>query len=129
METGQERADELLTFLEDLRGAGATNVFVNFDPANMILYGAGDPIAAVRTLGPHVRHVHVKDGTASSAPGREWGAEVPFGTGEVDVKAFLSALKSVGYAGPLAIERAAGDDGMGDVKTAIGTLEQAAAGA
>jgi sugar phosphate isomerase/epimerase len=126
METGQERAEELLQFLADLRRRGAANVFVNFDPANMILYGAGDPIAAVRTLGPHVRHVHVKDGTASTAPGREWGAEVPFGTGQVDVKAFLSALKSVGYAGPLVIEREAGDDRMGDVKTAIRTLRQAA---
>ncbi len=37
-------AQELLEFLENL---DASNVFVNFDPANMILYGAGDPIDAV----------------------------------------------------------------------------------
>ena len=48
LETGQERADELLAFLHDVQ---APNVFINFDPANMILYGAGDPIAAMHTLG------------------------------------------------------------------------------
>src|SRR5882724_6411919 len=41
METGQERADALLAFLNDL---ATPNVHINFDPANMILYGAGDPI-------------------------------------------------------------------------------------
>ena len=49
METGQEPAGELLEFLDDL---GAANVFVNFDPANMILYGAGDPIEAVADARP-----------------------------------------------------------------------------
>src|SRR5439155_6493433 len=44
METGQEPAPELLQFLNDLR---CKNVKVNFDPANMILYGAGDPIEAI----------------------------------------------------------------------------------
>ena len=127
METGQERADELLQFLNDLRGRGAANVFVNFDPANMILYGAGDPVAAIATLGPHIRHVHVKDGTASGNPGKDWGEEVPFGTGQVDVKGFLSALKAAGYAGPLAIEREAGNDRLGDVRVAIDTLQRAGA--
>src|SRR3954469_2363520 len=66
METGQEPAGELREFLDDL---DTPNVFINFDPANMILYGAGAPIDAIRTLARHVRHVHVKDGTASSQPG------------------------------------------------------------
>ena len=104
METGQERADALLQFVNDL---STPNVHINFDPANMILYGAGDPIAAVRTLGKHIRHVHVKDGTPSSSPGREWGEEVPFGTGQVNPKAFLDALHE-GYRGPLAIEPRSG---------------------
>ena len=124
METGQERADELLQFLKDV---GTSNVFVNFDPANMILYGAGDPIEALNVLEPHVAHVHVKDGTPSAKPGVEWGEEVPFGTGAVDVKAFLSALRSAGYAGPLVIEREAGNSRMEDVRTAIQTLRSAAA--
>lgn len=120
METGQERADELLHFLNEL---SSPNVHINFDPANMVLYGAGDPIEAIRTLGRHIRHVHVKDATPSARPGVEWGAEVPFGTGHVDPADFLRALREVGYTGPLAIEREAGDKRAGDVRTAIESLQ------
>src|SRR5687768_12800694 len=122
METGQEPASELLQFLNDLK---CRNVQINFDPANMILYGAGDPIEAIHTLGRHIQHVHVKDATLSSRPGEEWGEEVPFGTGQVPSREFLDALKSVGYTGPLAIEREAGADRVSDVRTAIETLTNA----
>ena len=126
METGQERDTELLQFLNDL---AARNVHVNFDPANMILYGAGDPIEAIETLGRHIRHVHVKDGILSDQPGVKWGEEVPFGQGEVGPRRFLSALNRIGYAGPLVIEREAGNQRLEDVKTAIETLKQTSAGA
>ncbi len=66
METGQESAPELLQFLNDL---SRPNVKVNFDPANMILYGAGEPIEAINVLGRHIGHVHVKDATSSDKPG------------------------------------------------------------
>ena len=122
METGQEEATELLEFLHDLN---APTVHINFDPANMILYGAGDPIAAIHTLGKHIKHVHVKDATPSATPGVEWGAEVPFGTGDVGPSTFVSALHQNGYNGPLAIEREAGEDRVGDVKHAIGSLTAA----
>lgn len=122
METGQEQGAELLQFLNDL---STRNVHVNFDPANMILYGVGDPIEAIQTLGRHIRHVHIKDGTLSKQPGVKWGEEVPFGTGHVPVRQFLSALKSVGYTGPLVIEREAGETRLKDVKAAIETLRTA----
>jgi sugar phosphate isomerase/epimerase len=122
METGQESAEELLAFLNDL---SAPNVGINFDPANMILYGAGDPMAAVATLGRHIRHVHAKDAIPSSKPGQEWGKEVPFGTGNVKPAEFLKALHKVGYVGPLAIEREAGNDRVGDVRFAVDSLRQA----
>ena len=122
METGQEHAGELLDFLNDL---SSPNIFINFDPANMILYGAGDPVAAIRTLGKHIRHVHVKDATASNKPGEEWGEEVPFGTGQVGPQRFLQALHDVGYAGPLAIEREAGEQRLQDVRIAIQSLSAA----
>ncbi|MDB5302075.1 MAG: asbF [Phycisphaerales bacterium] len=119
METGQEPAAELLHFLGDL---ASPNVHINFDPANMILYGAGDPIEAIKVLGRHIRHVHVKDATPSNNPGIAWGEEVPFGTGRVGPKRFMEALKQAGYAGPLAIEREAGTSRMADVRTAIEAL-------
>jgi sugar phosphate isomerase/epimerase len=123
METGQEKAEELLEFLNDL---SAPNVGINFDPANMILYGAGDPIVAVATLGKHIRHVHAKDGIASDRPGEKWGEEVPFGKGKVNPAAFLDALRGIGYTGPIAIEREAGNDRIGDVRFAIESLQKGA---
>ncbi len=124
METGQERASELLQFLNDMP---SRNAAANFDPANMLLYGSGDPIEAISTLGRHIRHVHVKDATVSDQPGVKWGAEVPFGTGQVDPKKFLQALASVGYTGPLVIEREAGPNRIQDIKAAIAALQRAVA--
>src|SRR5437764_7682836 len=116
METGQEAASELLQFLNELR---CRSVFVDFDPAKRVLYGAGDPIEAVQTLGRHIRHVHIKDGTLSKQPGVTWGEEVPFGHGQVGPQRFFDALHNVGYHGPLVIEREAGKNRLADVKIAI----------
>jgi L-ribulose-5-phosphate 3-epimerase len=121
-ETGQETPSELLQFLNDL---GTPNVHVNFDPANVILYGVGDPIDAIRTLGRHIRHVHVKDAKVSDQPGIKWGREVPFGEGDVNPTRFLQALAGVGYEGPLAIECEIPGKDLGPVRTAIQSLEKA----
>jgi len=118
METGQETAECLREMLEELRHPA---LGVNFDPANMILYGKGDPVAAVRTLGPWIKHVHIKDAVRAKQPGT-WGAEVPWGEGEVGTTAFLNALKEVGFAGVLAIEREAGDNRLGDIRLAAERL-------
>jgi sugar phosphate isomerase/epimerase len=102
LETGQETADGLLRFLGDV---GCDNLFVNFDPANMILYGAGEPIEALRKVGRYVRSVHCKDAKWAARPGQEWGAEVPLGEGDVGMETFLRTLNDLGYNGPLTIER------------------------
>jgi sugar phosphate isomerase/epimerase len=102
LETGQEPADVLIRFLDDV---GRDNLFVNFDPANMILYGAGQPLPALELLGPRVRSVHCKDAKWSNRPGETWGREVPLGEGDVDFAAFLATLERIGYDGPLTIER------------------------
>jgi len=102
LETGQEPADVLLRFLGDV---ARENLFVNFDPANMILYGVGQPLAALDKLGRYVRSVHCKDATWSDQPGATWGQEVPLGEGDVDFAKFLATLDRIGYRGPLTIER------------------------
>ncbi len=102
LETGQETADSLVQFIEDVE---VDNLFVNFDPANMILYGTGEPLEALRKIGKYVRSVHCKDGTWAGNPGQEWGAEVPLGEGDVDIPAYLQTLQEIGYEGPLTIER------------------------
>jgi len=102
LETGQEPADVLLRFITDVE---RENLFINFDPANMILYGCGEPLPALEQLGQFVRSVHCKDATWSDQPGSTWGQEVPLGQGDVDIKAYLALLQKLGYDGPLTIER------------------------
>lgn len=102
LETGQESADDLLRFVDDV---DRSNLFVNFDPANMILYGSGEPLEALKKVGHLVRGVHCKDATWSDEPGVTWGREVPFGEGQVDAEKFLGLLAEIGYDGPLTIER------------------------
>ncbi|HEY2148854.1 MAG TPA: sugar phosphate isomerase/epimerase family protein [Pirellulales bacterium] len=102
LETGQEPADALLQFIKDVE---RDNQFVNFDPANMILYGVGNPIDALEIIGRYVRSVHCKDAKWAARPGEEWGQEVPLGEGDVGFETYLRTLDRLGYTGPLTIER------------------------
>ncbi|MFM7842977.1 MAG: sugar phosphate isomerase/epimerase family protein [Planctomycetota bacterium] len=102
LETGQETAAGLLQFIHDVQ---RDNLFINFDPANMILYGTGEPIEALRQVGKFVRSIHCKDGTWAKHPGVEWGQEVPLGHGDVGMYNYLKTLRDLGYTGPLTIER------------------------
>jgi sugar phosphate isomerase/epimerase len=117
-ETGQESAMELRRFLEELDSEA---VGVNFDPANMILYNKGNPIEAVRLLGPWIKHVHIKDAIYTKKPGT-WGQEVPWGDGAVGAELFLRTLKEVHYDGVLSIEREQGDDPLSDIGKAVARL-------
>jgi sugar phosphate isomerase/epimerase len=118
LETGQETAEDLRSCLKDLNHPA---LGVNFDPANMILYGKGDPIEAVHILAPWIKHVHIKDAVKSPVQG-EWGKEVPWGDGEVDCDKFIQALEDIGYGGALAIEREEGDTRVEDIKLAASRL-------
>ena len=104
LETGQESAEHLLEFIHDV---GRDNLFINFDPANMILYGTGDPIEALKKVGHLVRSVHCKDAkwAALDQRGTGWGTEVALGDGDVGMETYLRTLLDVGYTGPLTIER------------------------
>lgn len=118
-ETGQETAETLRTFLQKLN---CPNVGVNFDPANMILYDKGDPIQALKTLGPWIRQCHIKDARRTKVPGT-WGEEVVVGTGEVDWVAFFRTLGEIGFTGNLCIEREAGNQRAADIRAARHFLE------
>ena len=102
LETGQETAAGLLEFISDVE---RDNLFINFDPANMIPYGTGEPIEALRQVGALVRSVHCKDATWADNPGVEWGAEVALNDGAVGMEDYLRTLDEIGYTGPLTIER------------------------
>ena len=114
LETGQETAPVLVQLLQALK---RRNVGVNFDPANMILYDKGNPIAALRVLGPWIRQVHIKDARRTKVPGT-WGEEVAAGTGEVDWQAFFATLRELNYKRDFVIEREAGTQRVADVQAA-----------
>ena len=101
LETGQETAELLKQFMADV---DRPNLKVNFDPANMIMYGTGDPIEALAALAEWVRGVHCKDGAWPKGEG-QLGQEKRLGEGEVGLERFLAKLKEVGYEGPITIER------------------------
>ncbi|MGH7128842.1 MAG: sugar phosphate isomerase/epimerase family protein, partial [Planctomycetaceae bacterium] len=99
------------------------------DPANMILYGTGDPLLALDKVGHLVRSVHCKDATwaAEGTRGVSWGAEVPLGEGDVDIEAYLRTLDAIGYEGPLTIEREIAHDRdrqRADIGQAVRLLEE-----
>jgi sugar phosphate isomerase/epimerase len=119
LETGQETAPVLRQLLQKL---GRPNVGVNFDPANMILYDKGNPIEALRVLGPWIRQVHIKDAKRTKVPGT-WGEEVAVGTGQVDWDAFLDTLRQLNFAGNLVIEREAGNQRVQDIRQAAEVIK------
>jgi sugar phosphate isomerase/epimerase/NAD(P)H-dependent FMN reductase len=118
-ETGQEDAPSLRQFLIRLNRA---NVGVNFDPANMLLYDKGDPVAALRTLAPWIRQVHLKDARRTRVPGT-WGEEVVVGTGEVDWPAFFRTLQEIDFRGNLCFEREAGTQRVTDLAAGRSFIE------
>jgi len=121
LETGQETAKTLLRFIKDV---GMDNIRVNFDPANMILYGSGDPIEALELLKDYVVGVHCKDGKWPTEKDK-LGHEVPLGEGDVGIERFIEKLKEIGYTGPLTIEREiTGEEQKRDMLKAKALLER-----
>lgn len=103
LETGQEPAHVLMNFIRDVDRA---NLRINFDPANLILYGTGEPIAALEVLAPLVISVHCKDGDWP-APGVKGalGMERPLGKGAVGIPRYVETLRRLGFSGSLNVER------------------------
>ena len=120
LETGQESAQTLVEVLQEL---DRPEIGVNFDPANMILYGMGDPVSSLDLLSPWVKQIHIKDAKPSSRSG-EWGEEVPVGTGEVRWMEFFEVVRNRGLEVDLVIEREAGKNRVADIALASGRLAE-----
>lgn len=116
LESGQETAEDLARFMKEVPGIG-----INFDPANMILYGKGDPREAIRVLMPWIRQIHVKDACKTKQPGT-WGTEVPWGEGEVGGADFIRKVLALGYTGNFLIEREGGNQRAADIALAVERL-------
>jgi sugar phosphate isomerase/epimerase len=124
LETGQEPAGTLLEFLRDCE---RPNLKINFDPANMILYGTGDPIDAFERLAPQVVSVHAKDGDwpPKDRPG-SLGTERPLGEGSVGIERFVDVMRRCGYRGTVNIEREIADQTqrLADIGAAVELLRR-----
>lgn len=120
-ETGQETPVTLLRAIQDM---GCGNAGINFDPANLILYGKANPVDALDTFGQFIMGIHAKDGRYPT-DGRHLGEEVPLGEGGVNYPVLIEKLKSMGYCGDITIEREiAGERQKEDILKAKKILEQ-----
>ncbi len=100
-ETGQEAPVTLIRTIEDI---GADNVGINLDPANLLMYGYGNPIDALELFGKYIRNVHGKDGLYPQN-GKVLGEEMPLGKGKVNYPVLIGKLKEIGYDRYITIER------------------------
>ncbi|MFI3214170.1 MAG: sugar phosphate isomerase/epimerase family protein [Eubacteriales bacterium] len=100
LETGQETPVIARRLIEDTK---ADNFGVNYDPANLILYGSANPVDGLDILAPFVRQIHVKDGTYPTN-GYEIGKETALYDGSVNIDAFFAKLASLNFEGSLVIE-------------------------
>ena len=120
-ETGQETPIALVRAIQDV---GLDNQGVNFDLANLILYGKANPVDAIELLGPYVQGIHAKDGLWPTNP-KELGQEVPIGKGKVDFPRIIGRLKELNYRGAVTIEREiSGAQQVEDVRAAKAYLEK-----
>jgi L-ribulose-5-phosphate 3-epimerase len=134
IETGPEPPAVLKRVIDTI---GSRTICANYDPANLVLWPAilakrGGypydkekalreflPTDGAKLLGPHIPHVHAKDGVVLEDGTHK---EVPLGEGWIDWPRFLGHLEDAGFDGYLAIERETGGDPVGDIKAAADFL-------
>ncbi len=120
LETGTEAPIMLKALIEDV---GHDNVFINFDPANILMYGFGNPVDALTVFGKYVRNMHGKDGCLPTNP-RHFGEEKAVGQGMVDFPAVFRKFREIGYDRYCIIEREiSGEQQLKDILTAKEYLE------
>lgn len=100
-ETGQETP---VTMLRTIEAIGTGNLGINFDTANLLLYGKANSADAILVFGKYVRNTHIKDGFYPTT-GTSLGKQVPVGEGIADLPLIMRRLVDCGYDGPWIIER------------------------
>ncbi|MCL2420842.1 MAG: sugar phosphate isomerase/epimerase [Defluviitaleaceae bacterium] len=121
METGQETPVTLLRVIQDVK---ADNLGLNFDPANLLMYGKANPIDTLPMVGKYINGVHAKDGEYPT-DGLSLGEEKPLGQGQVNIGLFIRTLHEIGYRGAITIEREiSGEQQKKDVLAANQMLQE-----
>ncbi len=121
-ETGPESAGTLERCLADLNVPSAA---INFDPANLLIYNQTDPKEFLDRLGGFVRSVHCKDGRRPVDVAAR-GKETPLGKGDTHFIERMKQLFSLGFRGPLIIEREIlpGPEQDADILSAVELLKE-----
>ena len=99
-ETGQETPTTLLRAIEDI---GTGNLFINYDMANLVLYGKANALDGLKVVGKYVKSFHAKDGLYPTDP-YALGKEVLIPNGEVNFPGIISFLKKMNFKGNITIE-------------------------
>ncbi len=99
-ETGQETP---VTMLRTIEAIGTANLGINFDTANLILYGKANSLDALDIFGKYVMDTHLKDGLYPT-DGMKLGRQVPLGEGRANIPAIVDKLDALGYDGAYTIE-------------------------
>lgn len=77
-----------------------SNVFINYDTANVEYYGGIDARSDLQGIVDRIAHVHLKD----KRGGRGVWDFPPIGQGHVDFKTILALLRDCNFDGPLSVE-------------------------
>lgn len=99
-ETGEELPLTLSIMINEI---GTDNVGVNFDPANFISGGRGNPNDAMDLLGSRIFGMHAKDAIPPKF-GDVGGQQKLVGEGKVNFRRLLEQLKEFNYQGDIVIE-------------------------
>lgn len=114
-ETGQETP---ITMLRAIQAIGSDNVGINFDTANLLLYGKANSLDALDVFGQYVMETHIKDGFYPT-DGMSLGKQCAVGEGRANIPAIIKKLYELGYTGTLTIEREiTGEQQIKDIITA-----------
>lgn len=100
-ETGQETP---ITMLRTIQAIGLDNVGINFDTANLLLYGKANSLDALDVFGKYVMETHIKDGFYPT-DGMALGKQCAVGEGRANIPAIVKRLDELGYSGTFTIER------------------------
>ena len=119
-ETGQETP---VTMLRTIEAIGTDTLGINFDTANLLLYGKANTADALDVFGKYVRNTHCKDGFYPTC-GTQLGRECALGEGLANMPLVVKKLNALGSMGPYIIEREiSGEEQIADIKSAKALLE------
>ena len=123
-ETGTESLSALKRTLDAI---DEPNLGINFDPANLLIYGNDDPSVLLDMMPERIRVVHCKDAHRAQA-GARLGKETVLGQGSTGFFALLKRLLQTGFGGPLIIERELppGPEQERDIADAVKRIRSAA---